>query len=48
MWFNIAASNGDAQARNSRDIAAGQITAADCSKAKELARACVEMNYRGC
>ncbi len=48
MWLNIAASSGDADAVNNRDIVAKNMTAADISKAQELARACVAKKYKGC
>jgi uncharacterized protein len=48
MWFNIAAASGDADAVRNRAIAAGKMTAADISKAQDLARACVQKNYKGC
>jgi TPR repeat protein len=48
MWWNIAASSGDVMAANKRDIIAKKMTAADISKAQELARACVAKKYKGC
>lgn len=48
MWFNVAASNGDADAVKNRDTAARKMTAADISKAQDLARACVQKNFKGC
>ena len=48
MWFNIAASNGDASALKNRDIVAERMTAADISIAQDLARACVAKKYKGC
>ena len=48
MWFNIAAISGDTDAVKNRDIAAGKMTAADISKAQDLARACVQKNFKGC
>jgi uncharacterized protein len=48
MWFNIAASSGSAAAVTNRDIAAGKMTAADISKAQDLARECVRKNYKAC
>lgn len=48
MWFNIAAISGDADALENRDIAAKSMTAADISKAQDLARACVRKNFKGC
>ncbi len=48
MWANIAASNGVADAAKNRDIIAKRMTAADISKAQELARVCVRKKYKGC
>lgn len=48
MWFNIAASGGSANAMKNRDSIAEKMTAADISKAQDLARACVQKNYKGC
>jgi len=48
MWFNIAASNGNTDAVKYRDSMAKRMTAADISKAQELARACVAKKYKGC
>jgi len=48
MWFNIAASDGNADATINRDIVAKKMTPADLSIAQELARQCVERNYKGC
>ena len=42
MWTNIAASSGNENAVKSRDIVADGMTAADISKAQELARGCVK------
>ena len=48
MWFDIAAASGDADALENRDIAAGKMTAADISKAQDLAQDCVQKNFKGC
>ena len=48
MWLNIAASSGDADAVRNRDSLAKEMTAADMSKAQELARACVAKKFKGC
>ena len=48
MWFNIAASNGSKKAIKNRDIIAEKITSADISKAQQMARDCLEKNYKGC
>jgi len=43
-----AAANGNADAANNRDIVASKMTASDISKAQELARECVNKNFKGC
>ena len=48
MWLNIAASNGNTDAAEARDIIAERLTTSDMSKAQELARECVAKNYKGC
>jgi TPR repeat protein len=48
MWWNIAASTGHADATKNRDIIAERMTAADISKAQELARECVKKQFKGC
>jgi hypothetical protein len=48
MWFNIAASLGNAEARDYRNNIAEKMTAADISKAQKLARECVRKEYKGC
>jgi TPR repeat protein len=48
MWWNIAASNGDTDAVNNRDILVKQMTPADISTAQNLARECVRKKYKGC
>ncbi|MDA1021898.1 MAG: sel1 repeat family protein, partial [Proteobacteria bacterium] len=48
MWYNIGASNGDADAVTNRDIVAKEMTPADISNAQKLARECVKKNYKGC
>ena len=48
MWWNIAASSGNDAAVIDRDMVAKKMTAADISKAQELARECVKKNYKGC
>ena len=46
--MNIAASLGNKMGKTGRDIYAKDMTAADISKAQELARECVRKNYKGC
>ena len=48
MWFNVLASVGNTGAGQNRDSIAKRMTAADISKAQDLARACVQKNYKGC
>jgi len=48
MWFNIAASSGDSKAAENRTIVEKNMTTADISKAQELARQCVNKNYKDC
>ena len=48
MWANIAASSGDKNAVNGRDIVAKKMTPADISTAQKLARECVRKKYKGC
>lgn len=48
MWFNVAASNGYEFASLYRDRLAKLMTAADISKAQQLAIECVARNYKGC
>jgi hypothetical protein len=48
MWFNIAAADGHESARIERDEIAKQMLPADISRAQDMARECVEKNYRGC
>ena len=48
MWFNIAASSGDSKATEGRTQIQENMTSADISKAQELARQCVNKNYKDC
>ena len=48
MWWNIAASSGDSNATEGRTIVEENMTTADISKAQELARQCVNKNYKDC
>lgn len=48
MWFNISESVRHSYAATSRDAVAKKMTAADVSKAQELARECVKKQYKGC
>ena len=48
MWSNISAANGFDGGAEFRDKAAKYLTTADISKAQEMARECVDRNYKGC
>jgi len=48
MWWAIAASNGNEDARRGRGIIEEQMTPAQIKKAQELTRECVTKNYKGC
>ena len=49
MWFNIAASFGESiNAAENRTKIEKKMTPADISKAQELARQCVNKNYKDC
>jgi TPR repeat protein len=48
MWFNIAASNLDADAVENRDIVAKKMMTGQIVKAQELARECVRKKYKDC
>jgi TPR repeat protein len=38
MWLNLAAANGDENAKENRDIAAGLMTSEEIAEAQKLAR----------
>ena len=48
MWWDFAATSGDADAASYRDFLAKEMTSADISKAQGLARECVRKKYKGC
>ena len=48
MWWNFAATSGDADAASYRDFLAKDMTSADISKAQGLGRECVRKKYKGC
>ena len=48
MWWNIAASSGESNAAQNRTLIQKNMTTADISKAQELARQCVNKNYKDC
>ena len=48
MWWNLAASQGDENARKYRDIIEKKMFPSQIEKAQDLARECVKKNYKGC
>ena len=48
MWYNIGASNGSTSGSKWRDEITLKMSAADISKAQELARECVKKQYKAC
>ena len=48
MWSNVAASLGSKEAREIREKISQSMTLEDISKAQELARRCIENNYKKC
>jgi hypothetical protein len=48
MWWNIAAASGHKSATKNRDKVAKQMTPAEISEARKLARECVRKQYKGC
>lgn len=48
MWFTIAASNGNKIVTENIDFISMVMTPEDISKAQQMARECVEKNYKGC
>jgi len=48
MWWDIAASQGNEDAKRKRNIIEEQMTSAEVSKAQELARECVAKDYKDC
>ena len=48
MWWNLAAANGQENARENKDILVTRMTPQDISKAQDLARECVKKNYKDC
>jgi TPR repeat protein len=48
LWYNISASSGASNAAENRTIVEEKMTTADISKAQELARQCVNKNYKDC
>ena len=48
MWANIAASSGDDLARQLRDFFAVEMTPSQIEAAQQLARECVQKDFKGC
>jgi TPR repeat protein len=48
MWFDIAASSGHVTAKAGRDFLESKMTSEQIAKAQELARQCIESNYKDC
>ena len=48
MWLNIAITNGLNGATKARDFIAQNLTPVETSKAQQMARECIEKNYKGC
>jgi len=48
LWYNISASSVASNAAENRTIVEEKMTTADISKAQELARQCVNKNYKDC
>ena len=48
LWWSIAASFGDEDASENRDINAEQMTRVQLKKAKTLAHECVRKKFKGC
>jgi len=48
MWLNIAASKGEKNAKNNLGVAKRNMTSEQIAKAQELARECIEKNYKDC
>ena len=48
MWFRIAAANGNEVAVKNRGNAASTLSSSDRVKAQQMAKRCMESNYRNC
>jgi len=48
MWFNLAASNGDINAKENREILAKRMAPSQIADAKKMARDCEKNNYKNC
>jgi len=48
MWLNLAASNGDKNARERREKLAKEMTPSQIADAQKMARDCEKKNYKNC
>ena len=48
MWLNVASANGQAEAPEVLKIIEGNMSRQDVLAAQQLARQCVENNYKNC
>ena len=48
MWFNIAGANGNEDAVEARDLAAGQLTPQQITQAQAMAKECLASDYKNC
>ena len=48
MWFKIAAANGNEVVVTNRGNAASTLSSSDRVKAQQMAKRCMESNYRNC
>ena len=48
MWWNLAAAQGDEDAKKNKGIVQEKMTPADISKAQTLSRECLAKDYKDC
>ena len=48
MWWDIAASQGDRDARKNRDFVEKKMSPSQFESAQNLSSECVKKNYKGC
>ena len=48
MWFDIAASRGNTDAQEIRDLVAKKMTTEQIAEAQKLARECVQKDFKDC
>ena len=48
MWWNIASSLGDKDARDNKGIVAEEMPPTQIEKAQELSKQCLNSNYKDC